>query len=211
MSASNEEPFMSTVPARLLTEAEYLARERKADFRSEFYRGEMFAMAGATREHNLITGNCFGVLWQQLGKRGCEVYQSDMKVRIAATGLFTYPDVVVACGQLQFADDQRDVLLNPTVIIEVLSESTAAYDCGPKASHYRRLESLQEFVLLDQNSPYAEHYVREDARSWRITPVENLEAVIRLASIDCQLALAEAYAKVQFRPDAKPLLRPIRT
>jgi Uma2 family endonuclease len=202
---------MSTVPVRLLSEAEYLVRERKADFRSEFYRGEMFAMAGASREHNLISGNVNRALGNQLASRRCEVYQSDMKVRITPTGLFTYPDVVVACGQLLFADDQRDVLLNPTVVIEVLSDSTAAYDCGPKAAHYRRLDSLREFVLLDQNSSYAEHYVRADAQSWRITLVEGLDAVVRLASIDCQLTLAEAYAKVEFRVDAKPLLRPIRT
>ena len=197
------------MPARLLTEAEYLARERKADFRSEFYRGEMFAMAGASREHNLIAANVNRVFGNQLASRPCEVYQSDMKVRISASGLFTYPDVVVACGELQFADDQRDVLLNPTVVVEVLSESTAAYDCGRKAAHYRLLESLQEFLLLDQNSPYAEHYVREDAQSWRITRIEGLDAVIKLASIDCQLTLADAYAKVQFQPDGTPLLRPI--
>jgi Uma2 family endonuclease len=198
---------MSTVPAKLLTEAEYLALERKAEFRSEFYRGETFAMAGATREHNLINGNCFGVIWQQLAKRGCEVYQNDMKVRISATGLFTYPDVVVACGNLVFADDQRDVLLNPSLLIEVLSESTAAYDCGVKARHYRQLESLQEFLLIDSRVATLEHYVREDADTWRITGVDGLRAVVRLKSIDCELPLADAYAKVQLHTDAKPLLQ----
>ena len=199
---------MSTVPKLQLTEAEYLARERKADFRSEFYRGEMFAMAGATREHNLIAGNCFGVLWQQLAKRGCEVYQNDMKVRISATGLYTYPDVVVACGKPSFADQQHDVLLNPTLVIEVLSESTANYDCGVKATHYRRLESLQEFVLIDSHVATAEHYVRHDAQSWRITGVDGMAAVLRLNSIGCELPLAEAYAKVQLNADARALLRP---
>ncbi len=200
---------MSTVPLPLLTEAEYLARERKADFRSEFYRGEMFAMAGATREHNLIAANINRALGNQLAQRPCEVYQSDMKVRISATGLFTYPDVVVACGSPVFADDKRDVLLNPTVLVEVLSESTAAYDCGPKALHYRHLESLREFLLIDSHVAAAEHYVREDAESWRVRGVEGLEAVLNLSCIDCQLPLAEAYAKVQLSADAKSLLRPI--
>ena len=126
---------MSTVPAHLLTEAEYLARERRAELRSEFYRGEMFAMAGATREHNLIASNINRVLGNQLAAGPCETYQSDMRVRISETGLYTYPDVVVACGDLVFLDDQGDVLLNPTLVVEVLSDSTAAYDCGTKARH----------------------------------------------------------------------------
>jgi Uma2 family endonuclease len=199
---------MSTVPYKLLTEAEYLARERKAEFRSEFYRGEMFAMAGASREHNLIASNVSRALGNQLATRRCEVYQTDMRVRITPTGLYTYPDVVVGCGDLQFIDKEGDVLLNPTVLVEVLSESTAAYDCGAKAAHYRRLESLQEFLLIDSHVATAEHYVRENAESWRVTGVDGLETVLTLKSIGCQLPLAETYAKVQLHPDAKPLLRP---
>lgn len=200
---------MSVVQALKLTEAEYLAHERKAEFRSEFYRGEMFAMAGATREHNLIAGNCFGVVWRQLNQRRCEVYQSDMRVRISPTGLYTYPNVVVACGELQFLDDEVDVLLNPTLLIEVLSESTAAYDLGVKAKHYRQLESLQEFLLIDSQVAALEHFVRETADSWRVTDVQGTSAVLDLKSIGCQLPVAEAYAKVQLHPDAKSLLRPL--
>ncbi len=201
---------MSTVPNRLLSEREYLSRERKADVRSEFYRGEVFAMAGASREHNLIAANISRSLGNQLADRPCEVYQSDMKVRVSETGLHTYPDVVVGCGELQFADDVKDVLLSPILLAEVLSESTAAYDCGPKAAHYRLLDSLQEFLLIDQNFPFAEHYLRDDADTWRVTRHEGLTAVIELRSIGCKLALADAYAKVQFVADARPLLRPIR-
>jgi Uma2 family endonuclease len=201
---------MSTVPQRLLTEQEYLARERRADYKSEFYRGEVFAMAGATREHNLIVGNIFYRLRAQLDKRPCEVYQSDMKIRVGATGLVTYPDVVVGCGELQFADDVKDVLLNPMVLVEVLSLSTAAYDCGPKAAHYRLSDSLREFLLVDQNVGYMEHYGRETDGTWRIKTFDGLDAVVDLASIGCRLTLAEVYAKVQFESDARPLLRPTR-
>jgi Uma2 family endonuclease len=201
---------MSSVPTRLLSEQEYLARERKAEFKSEFYRGEVFAMAGATREHNLIAANMSRALGNQLAGRPCEVYQSDMKVRVAATGLYTYPDVVVGCGELQFADGEKDVLLNPIFIAEVLSASTAAYDCGPKAAHYRMLDSLQEFLLVDQNVPFVEHYIREDSGTWRVARHEGVEAVIELKSLGCRLALSDAYQKVQFAPGARPLLWPIR-
>jgi Uma2 family endonuclease len=201
---------MSTVPKALLTEAEYLIRERRATYKSEFYCGETFAMAGASREHNLIAANISRSLGNQLADRPCEVYQSDMKVRIAATSLVTYPDVVVACGELLFADNARDVLLNPTVVAEVLSPATAAYDCGPKAVHYRRCASLKEFLLVDQHVPYVEHYIRDDESEWRIKTYDGLEAVIGMRSIACHLSLADAYAKVQFEAGAQPLLRPIK-
>ena len=201
---------MSTVPVKLLTEQEYLARERQAAFKSEFYRGEMFAMAGASREHNLIAGNLFFQLRSQLDQRPCEVYQSDMKVRIGPTGLNAYPDVVVGCGELQFADDEKDVLLNPIFLVEVLSESTATYDCGPKAAHYRLLDSLREFLLIDQNVAFVEHYVREDDQTWRVTRYEGLSAELELPSLGCRLRLADAYAKVKLAEGARPMLRPIR-
>jgi Uma2 family endonuclease len=201
---------MSTAPNQFLSEQEYLARERRASFRSEFYRGETFPMAGASREHNLISSNVNRSLGNQLANRPCEVYQSDMKVRVGATGLCTYPDVVVGCGELNFADDEKDVLLNPTFLVEVLSASTAAYDCGPKAAHYRLLDSLQEFILIDQNVTFAEHYIRDDAETWRVTRHEAPEAVIELRSIGCRLSMAEVYAKVNLIADARPLLRPIR-
>ncbi len=201
---------MSSVPTRLLSEQEYLARERTAEFKSEFYRGEIFAMAGATREHNLIAANVSRALGNQLANRPCEVYQSDMKVRVAATGLYTYPDVVVGCGELQFVDSAKDALLNPIVLIEILSSSTAAYDCGTKAAHYRLLDSLKEFLLIDQNVPFAEHYIRDDGETWRVVRHEGIDTTIDLKSIGCRLVLADVYQKVQFATGARPLLWPIR-
>ena len=122
---------------------EYLVIEREATYKSEYFNGEMFAMAGASRRwHNLLVTNIVGEIRQQLKGRQCNIYANDMRVRIPSTGLYTYPDVIVVCGEEQFEDDELDTLLNPTLIIEVLSKSTAGYDKGEKFAHYRQLDSL---------------------------------------------------------------------
>lgn len=200
---------MSTVPKRLLTEQEYLAKERKAPFRSEFYRGEMFAMAGASREHNVITGNVFYRLRSQLDTGPCEVYSTDMRVRITPTGLYTYPDVVVACGGPQFADNEQDVLLNPTVLVEVLSPSTASYDRGDKRVHFLQLDSLRELLLVEQEFPAVEHHIRQPSGDWLLKTIADPQARIELPSISCVLTLAEIYARITFPPDARRPLRPM--
>jgi len=200
---------MSTVPKRLLTDQEYLSIERKASYRSEFYRGDMFAMAGATREHNLITANVLRKLGNQLESQPCEVYASEMRVRVSPTGLYTYPDVVVACGEPEFADDEFDVLLNPTVLVEVLSPSTASYDRGDKVVHYRRLDSLQEMLLIEQEYPAVDHYIRQQSGDWLLKQPEGLEAVIELPSIQSRLTFADIYARITFAADARRPLRPM--
>lgn len=189
---------MSAVPKSYLTPQEYLARERQAETRSEYLRGEMFAMSGASRKHNLIATNVAGELRQQLRDRECEVYQSDMRVRVSPTGLYTYPDVAVVCGEPEFEDAEVDTLLNPKVLVEVLSESTADYDRGGKFTHYRRLPSLQEYVLISQDRPLVEHYVRQGQDEWLLTEQSSLEDTLVLPSIDCQLPFAEIYLKVRF-------------
>src|SRR5580700_9112375 len=137
---------MSTQP-NYLTPEQYLEIEEKAECRSEYYQGQMFAMAGARRAHNLVAGNTSYQLRYQLRNSQCEVYQSDMRVLVSATGLYTYPDVVVACAP-QFLNEQESTLVNPTLIVEVLSASTEAYDRGPKFKHYRTIESLREYLLV---------------------------------------------------------------
>src|SRR5262245_46847116 len=129
-----------------VTPEQYLVLERKADFKSEYLNGYIIAMAGASREHNLIAGNLHGELRSQLKGRPCETYVSDMRVFIDRTGLYTYPDIVAVCGEARFQDDGVDTLLNPTVIVEVLSDSTERYDRGRKFGHYRQLPSLREYV-----------------------------------------------------------------
>ena len=144
VSTTQETLLMSAVPKPFLTPQEYLARERRAETKSAYLRGEVFARAGASRKHNLVWTNVAAELRQRLRESDCEVYQSDMRVKVSPTGLYTYPDVTVACGEPQFEDAEVDTLLNPKVVVEVLSPSTADYDRGGKFTHYRRLPSLRE-------------------------------------------------------------------
>lgn len=192
---------MAAIGKPRLTPQEYLARERCAETKSEYLRGEVFAMSGASRQHNLIAVNTSRELSQQLRQRECEVYQADMRVKISATGLYTYPDVTVACGKPEFEDAHVDTLLNPTVLVEVLSPSTADYDRGGKFTHYRRLPSLREYVLISQDRPLVEHYVRQGEDEWLLTEYRSLEQSLQLPSVDCQLPLVEIYFKVSFPPE----------
>jgi Uma2 family endonuclease len=199
---------MSMMPKRrLLSDAEYLLIERQATQKSEFLRGEMFAMAGATEDHETVAGNCFGLLWQELRKRGCKVFKGDMKVQVSAARRFTYPDVMVVCGERQFADERRDVLLNPLLLIEVLSESTADYDRGGKADDYRLLDSLRELLIVAQDEPRIEHFVWQDKRSWSVTTVQGLDATIELPSVNHKLHLSDIFAGVDFSATSRPALR----
>lgn len=189
---------MSAQPKRLLTSEEYLAIERDVSMKHEFYRGEMFAMGGASREHNLITGNAGASLHAQLADRPCEAYQNDMRVKVAASGLYAYPDVVVTCEKPRFEDDKFDTLLNPQSIIEVLSDSTEKYDRGKKFELYRQIESLREYVLVSQDRAHIEVFARDDDGPWRLSEATGLEATIELPAIGCRLSLTDVYAKVSW-------------
>ena len=186
---------MSEPHARLTVE-EYLAQERRSETRNEYLAGEVFAMTGASREHNLIAGNIFAALHGQLRGRSCEVYANDMRVRVQETGLYTYPDLVVACGEPRFEDGELDTLLNPTLVVEVLSRSTQDYDRGTKFAHYRTIPELREYLLFTQERVHAEHFVRRDDGSWVLTETSDRTAAIELASIGCRLALADVYERV---------------
>ena len=181
----------------LKTPEEYLAKERKALTKSEYRNGQIQAMPGASHEHNVIMGNTFAELHIQLRDRTCIVYPSDMRVKVSSTGRYTYPDVVVVCDEPEFEDSHFDTLLNPTVLIEVLSPSTAAYDRGDKFAAYQKLDSLREYVLISQNSVCVEHYLRED-QAWDLTEFRSLSDVFHLTSIGCELSLRAIYAKIQF-------------
>ncbi len=177
--------------------AQYLALEREAEQKSEYVNGHIFAMAGASRQHNQITFNLAGELRAQLRGRPCVAYVSDMRVKVSTTGLYTYPDVVALCGEAEFEDTFMDTLLNPMVIMEVLSRSTEAYDRGEKFAHYRRFPSLCDYVLITQNKVRIEHYVRQD-KQWILSEFDDWNNTIQLASIDCSLSLEEVYDKVKF-------------
>src|ERR1700704_5289216 len=145
---------------------EYLRLERQSEYKSEYVNGEIFAMTGAGRKHNLVGGNIFGELRQQLKARQCEVYVSEMLVKVTATGLYTYPDVVVVCGEPKFEDKYIDTLLNPTLLVKVLSQSTERYDRIAKSTYYRTLDSLAEHLLVAQDEVRLERYVRQPNGQW---------------------------------------------
>lgn len=189
---------MAAVPHHRWTEKEYLKFERIHEIKHEFYQGTVYAMAGASPNHVLITTNTSTGLNIQLRKEPCRVYQTDLRLRVSAVGLYTYPDVTVVCGTPQFADDEQDTLLNPTLIIEVLSPSTESYDRGDKFRFYRTLESLQQYVLISQFSPHVECFTRRASESWLPSEAAGLDAKIELASINCTLLLADVYEKVTF-------------
>jgi Uma2 family endonuclease len=193
---------MSAQPKHKWTVEEYLAFERDSEIRHEFLDGEIFAMTGASENHILITANTLATLHTQLRKRPCKVYATDMRVQVSKTGLYTYPDVVVACETPQFTDETPPSLINPTVVIEVLSPTTENYDRGKKFQHYRKLASLQEYVLVAQDSPNIEHYVRQSDGKWTLfSDASELDETINLPSIGCILALADVYEKVSFESE----------
>jgi Uma2 family endonuclease len=189
---------MSTVAKPLLSPQEYLVRERQADFRSEFYRGEMFALAGASWEHTLIKDNLARETGNQLKVGPCRVVTSDLRVKITATELYTYSDIVVVCDEPQFEDDHFDTLLNPRVLVQVLSDSTEKYDRGTKFAHYRQIPSLQEYVMVAQDRPLVERYVRQADATWVMTVFDDLPQTFAFASIAAQVARAEVYRGVTF-------------
>ena len=191
---------MSTAIAeKLYTPGEYLGLEREAPYKSEYYNCRIFAMSGAKRAHNVIAWHVAGVLHAQLRGRPCEAYGSDMRVRIPESNAYCYPDATVACGEILFEDDVTDTLLNPVVIVGILSKSTEAFDRGDKFAHYRRIASLREYLLISQHKPRIERYLRQ-GEDWRLTEFDGMEAVIDLPSIQCTLKLSEVYDKVQFPP-----------
>lgn len=192
---------MSSLPKPHFTPEAYLERERQAPYKSEYIGGEIFAMSGASREHNLITSNINRELSTQLRGRPCETYASDMRVQTGPRGQFFYPDVVAVCGEPRFRDEQVDTLLNPTVIVEVLSRSTEAFDRGEKFIYYRRLDSLQEYLLVSQESYRIEHFVRQPDGQWLLSEAAGSEATVSLPSIGGTLALADVYEKVGLPPE----------
>jgi Uma2 family endonuclease len=187
---------MSPEPQRKWTIADYLAYDRESEIRHEFYGGEIFAMSGASRKHNLVNGNVYAALRPQVSSRGCEIYASDMRIRIPATDLCTYPDVVVVCGEPRFEDEKEDTLLNPTLIVEVLSPSTEDYDHGKKFAHYRTLPSLQLYVMVAQDEVRVELFERRQDGRWILSEVRDVGAALELSAAGAKLALSEVYHRV---------------
>jgi Uma2 family endonuclease len=189
-----------------LTPEEYLELERASETKHEFYNGHMYplgehAMAGGTDNHVSIIVNLTGELYAALKQGPCRVKTNDMRVRVSAAGLYTYPDLAVVCGEPKYADQRRDTLLNPILIIEVLSPSTESRDRGLKAQQYRQMGSLREYALVSQAEPRIELFRRQEGGSWLLSETVGMGAVCRFESIHCDIALGEVYDNVSFDPE----------
>jgi Uma2 family endonuclease len=190
---------MSETARRWISPEEYLALEEQAEYKSEYFHGEVFAMAGGTPNHNLISGNVLFTLKTQLRGRGCFVFPSDQRIKIPETGLYTYSDVAVTCGELTFDGPGRTELVNPTVIVEVLSDSTEAYDRGDKFEQYQRLASLRDYVLVASHKRRIECFSRRvETNDWTLASASGMDEVVAVPSIGCILSLAEVYDGIEF-------------
>ncbi len=191
---------MSSLAKAYYTPEQYLELEREAEYKSEYVDGQIYAMSGASEEHNLIAGNIFGHLWSQFRGRPCRVYMSDMRVKGSPSGMYTYPDVAAVCGGAVFEDGHVDTLTNPMVIVEVLSPSTEAYDRGVKFAHYRDLESLTDYILVSQDRVLVEHFSRQSIKSdeWLLKVTGDLGGSLRLPSVGCEIDMAFIYENVSF-------------
>jgi len=192
---------MGALPKHVLTSTEYLVIEKAAETRSEFFEGEMFAMARTTKNHARIVINLGGELRAKLKGRTCEPFATDLRIKVQANGLYTYPDLLVVCGEQFFEDDQFDTLL-----IEVLSDSTERYDRVKKFDLYRALPSLQEYVLVSQSEPRIEQLLHRPNEEWTLRITTDPTAIISLPSIGCEIPLAEIYDRVEFLPSDKKAL-----
>lgn len=184
---------MSSNPVTKLSEEQYLAIERAAEFRSEFVNGEMFAMSGGTMRHSALQANILVELSPLIRGRGCRAFAADMRVRVSATGMYTYPDVSVLCGRPQLADEHADTLLNPIVIFEVLSPSSEKYDRGLKFQSYRTIESFQDYILVDQDRVRIEHYTRQGSNTWNLRDCQGLYEDLVVVSLGVTLSLRRIY------------------
>ena len=187
---------MSRQVKTYITPEEYLAIERAAEYKNEYVNGEIFAMTGASRKHNLIAGNIFGELRQQLKGKPCEVYPGEMRVKAPAARSYVYPDVVVVCSEPQFEDGYFDTLLNPILVVEVLSKSTESYNRLAKSAYYRTIESLVEYLLVAQEEYRVEQYIKQADARWLLSDVRSLDSVIELQSIGCSLGLRDIYDRI---------------
>jgi Uma2 family endonuclease len=201
----NTSLIMAAVPqsSPRLSEADYLRIERAAEFKSEFFDGEMFAMAGGTPQHSLIATNLAREFGNLLGGKPCVAYNSDLRIKVEATRLITYPDLSVICGPLQFAEGTTDTVVNPTVLVEVLSESTEGYDRGKKFENYRQIPSLKGYLLVSQTRAHIEQFTSRGDGAWVLNEASGMGAKLQIPFLNITISLAEVFANVQFNRPAR--------
>ncbi len=188
---------MENLAHKFYTESEYLELEKSSEYKSEYYKGEIFAMAGDSALHNRLVRNLTGLFWEKFRNRPCNVYASDLRVRVDATSLYTYPDLVIVCGKEEYLDNSLDTLTNPTIIFEVLSDSTEKYDRGQKFSFYREISSLQEYILVSSREKKLEKFKRVDSGNWLFSESKEGE-LFQIESIEAILNLEDVYEKVDW-------------
>jgi Uma2 family endonuclease len=185
--------YLPTISSR-----EYLHVERSTAMRHEYLDGVVYAMAGESPDHSTLCFNLAVITGSQIKNKSCRGFSPNMKVRTGAGGLYAYPDLMIVCGEPKFHDQHGDVLLNPTVIVEVLSPSTETYDRGEKFLRYRNeIESLLDYVMVSQDRPHIEHHSRQPDGTWRLDEIDGLEGELVLSSIDCRIPLVELYARTR--------------
>jgi len=189
---------MTEAVRKYYTPEEYLALEEVAEYKSEYYRGEIYQMSGGTFNHNVISGNIYAELNLAFRKKNCTAFNSDMRLQLKANGLYTYPDVSVICGPVQFAEGRRDTITNPTLVVEVLSSSTANYDRGGKFTLYQGLESLRDYVLVEQDSWRVEYFRKLGPKHWDLTILTDPSTILNLSTLEVEIPLALIYDKVVF-------------
>ncbi|MGH9722091.1 MAG: Uma2 family endonuclease [Bryobacteraceae bacterium] len=188
---------MASQPIVRMTEEEYLARERAAEYKSEYIDGEVFAMAGTSLRHARIVTNLTIELGNKLEGTPCSAFVTDVRLRIPPARVYTYPDISVVCGPPAVAGDRQDTLLNPAVLIEVLPDSTRNYDRGEKFGYYRRIESLRDYLVVEQDAMHVEHHQRQDDGAWTLREYDGPDAEVKFASIGCSLSLARIYRDLE--------------
>lgn len=182
------------------TPEEYLALEEQAAYKSEYFAGEILQMSGGSLNHSLIITNMITAFKTRLRPKGCRTYESNMRLMVAQNGLYTYPDVMVVCGKVELAPDRNDTITNPTVIVEVLSDSTANYDRGLKAKRYLAIPSLQYYLLIEQKAVYVERRQKGETSEWAINTYVTLEETLSLPELEIEIPLAEIYDQIDFTP-----------
>jgi len=189
---------MASNPITKVSEEEYLALDRAAEVRSEYLDGEMWAMSGVSLAHARIQLNLYNALQPALREKGCEVLPSDFRVRLSRR-TYVYPDVTIVCGKPLLADEPQDILLNPAAVFEILSPTTEAYDRGAKFQHYLRVDSLKDYILVDQSNTRLEHYARGSAGAWTFRAYERLDDELKIDAIGVSLPLSRIYDRVELR------------
>jgi Uma2 family endonuclease len=212
-------PKLKAKPPKLYTVDQYLEMERDALERHEYIDGEIFLMAGESDNHEIISANLSGELYIQLKGKDCQFRIKDAKIKsggfakeaeTSAKGMFSYPDLVVICGEVKYHDQRKDIILNPKVIIEVLSDSTGNFDRGDKFIRLRMFnETLTDYVLVSQDKPQVEHFVRQDDNSWKVYTYIGLDKICSIESIGCTLKLAEIYDRIKFSKKTLSFLKEI--